>query len=59
MESKENRIESALKQRKEELHLLGTKETLSRRKDKDGSNAYQKTLDRVEEAEKELKSIKD
>lgn len=37
------------------LHLLGMKKLLSNRKNKDGSNSYQKTLDRVEEAECKLK----
>ncbi len=57
----ESELEKALAMRKKilgALSLLGIKNILSKRKEKDGSNSYQNTLDRVEEAERELKNTK-
>lgn len=56
MESENEKLLAMRKAIFERLHLLGMKNMLSKRKDRDGSNTYQKTLDRVEEAEKELKN---
>ncbi len=56
----ESELEKALAMRKKilsALSLLGIKNILSKRKEKDGSNSYQNTLDRVEEAEKEWKTL--
>ncbi len=55
----ESELEKALAMRKKilsALSLLGIKNILSKRKEKDGRNSYQTILDRVEEAEKELKN---
>lgn len=48
-------LEKALDMRKQQLQLLGLKKMLSKRKERDGGNTYQKTLDRVTEAENGLK----
>ncbi len=54
MESENEKLLAMRKAIFERLHLLGMKNMLSKRKERDGSNSYQTSLDRIEEAEKKL-----